>query len=45
MRNVYGDPGYKKIQEEMTVRYHKIRKEIEAPTYEKYAPKRPRVGY
>jgi len=39
MRSVYGDPDYKKTQESMTQRYHQIRKDIEAPTYEKYAPK------
>jgi len=45
MRSFDGDPDYKEIQEDMTARYHQIRKDIEAPTYEKYAPKGPRKGY
>jgi N-acetylglucosamine-6-sulfatase len=45
MRSFDGDPDYKEIQEDMTARYHQIRKYIEAPTYEKYAPKGPRKGY
>ena len=38
LKNIYGDSKYSDVQSDMTKRYHAIRKEIEAPTYEKYAP-------
>lgn len=40
IKDVYGAPEYKDVQIEMTKRYYQIRKEIEAPTYEEYAPKK-----
>ncbi|MGJ8657734.1 MAG: sulfatase family protein [Akkermansiaceae bacterium] len=37
MKSVYGNPEYKEVQADMTKRYHQIRKDVGAPTYEKYA--------
>ncbi len=40
MRSIYGEKFYADVQKDMLERYHAIRKEVEAPSYEKYAPRK-----
>ncbi len=40
MRNVHDDPAYAETVKAMRAEYDRLREEYEAPSYEKYAPKR-----
>ena len=40
MVSVYGKAKYAKVQEELTKEYHRLRKELDVPTYAETAPKR-----
>jgi hypothetical protein len=39
MMKVYGNPEYAAVRASLTKEYDRLREELEAPTYEKYAPK------
>ncbi len=40
MQSVYGKAEYKDVQADLTKRYHQVRKDLEAPTYEEFAAKK-----
>lgn len=42
IKNIYDNPEYKQIREELTKEYNRIREHYDAPTYAEIAPKKPR---